>query len=102
MIRKLRLELDDIRVDSFELAGTEERGTVHAHVCAVCGCDPCCCSCCDTCAATCAATCPYTCQGDTCVSCPGDTCALTCDTCYIRICYPTEIGPRCYPEPLPY
>lgn len=102
MANKLRLELDDIRVDSFELGAQEGRGTVHGHACAVCGCNPCCCTCCDTCQATCPATCPYTCAGDTCISCPGDTCAFTCDTCYVRQCNETIIGPYCYQEPLPY
>ncbi|HEX8906721.1 MAG TPA: hypothetical protein VF771_17860 [Longimicrobiaceae bacterium] len=93
MTKKLRLELDEITVDSFELSAEEGRGTVRGHYCACCCCDPCCCTCCDT----CQATCPYTCQ----YTCDDDTCAYTCDTCYLRICYPTEIGPGCYLEPQP-
>ena len=86
MSKKLRLELDDIRVDSFELATEQGRGTVRGHVCAVCCCDPCCCTCCNTCQATCAAscqTCPdscwgtcydITCAGRSCDICPSDNC----------------------------
>ena len=99
-MRKVKLDLDAIQVESFEASGGGgTRGTVRGHLCPCCCCDPCCCTCCDTCQATCPATCPYTCAGDTCISCPGDTCAWTCETCYVKICDYTEF---CYREPIPY
>ncbi|HEX8906720.1 MAG TPA: hypothetical protein VF771_17855 [Longimicrobiaceae bacterium] len=87
-MRKIRLDLDSISVDSFEVTrepGT--KGTVRGHVCcACCCCDPCCCTCCDTCQATCPNTCLATC-GDTCQTCDY-SCWGTCGelTCLGRSC----------------
>jgi hypothetical protein len=87
-MKKVKLNLDAIRVDTFEVTqapGT--RGTVRGHVvCCVCGCDPCCCTCCDTCQATCAAscqTCPDSCWG----TCVDPTCqGRSCDYCVSDLC----------------
>jgi hypothetical protein len=64
VMKKLRLVLDDIRVDSFDVTRERaERGTVRGHVCC-CGCVPCCCTGGDSCGGSC------------------DTCVTGCGTCY--------------------
>ena len=88
-MRKVRLDLDAIQVDTFEVTEAPAgRGTVRAHVaCCVCGCDPCCCTCCATCANTCPAscqTCPDSCWG----TCYDPTCGgNSCDYCFTDTCY---------------
>lgn len=82
-MKKVKLDLDAILVDSFEVTETPRgRGTVRGHVCCVCGCDPCCCTCCATCGNTCLASCNGSCQ--TCE----DSCWGTCFevTCVGRSC----------------
>jgi hypothetical protein len=73
-MKKLKLELDDIRVDSFELGKESGRGTVRAN-CACCGCCPCCCTCCCTCDPSCGDTCYDSCGGTCDVSCFYDNCS---------------------------
>jgi hypothetical protein len=59
-MQKVRLELDELQVQSFTTTGptAQQRGTVHGN-------DQCTCQCCPTDPAlnTCAATCPDTCWG---------------------------------------
>ena len=115
-MEKLRLRLDDLRVDSFETVKREsEKGTVFGEQCTCwtqCGQNTC--PGCPTCGASCNGTCEYSCNGTcyetcgnscwgtcneytcawTCAascagSCPPDTCYYTCDqgmTCYGAIC----------------
>jgi hypothetical protein len=91
-MKKVKLDLDAIQVDTFEVTQTPSgRGTVQGHVCcACCGCDPCCCTCCDTCAATCAASCQscQTCLDSCWGTCVDPTCAgRSCDICFSDACY---------------
>jgi hypothetical protein len=121
-MKKLKLDLDQLHVESFDTRAQERtRGTVAGHVplsydtnCYNCdpsldytcdSCDVSCAgSCVDTCADTCANTCPATCQyscNGTCASCV-DTCAYTCDTCAVSCndtCgyYCTRPVKVCYP-----
>ncbi|HEX6747923.1 MAG TPA: hypothetical protein VF092_11585 [Longimicrobium sp.] len=72
-MKKLRLDLDAIRVDTFTTTRAEgERGTVKGHVCCCCCC-PCCCTGGNSCGGTC----------DTCLTGCGtcQTCATACGTC---------------------
>ena len=91
-MQKLRLDLDELTVESFDTARTEgEKGTVHAAENVYC-CYCCCCPCCCTCAATCPNTCAYSCYG-TCYgyTCEYDSCGGSCyclDTNYYSQCGP--------------
>jgi len=70
---KLKLEVEDLQVESFTTGGEQERsGTVHAHN-HTWGAHT---GCANTCVNTCWLTCPATCQ----VSCDGA------DTCYQETC----------------
>lgn len=88
-MKKLRLQLDDLRIDSFQTSPLDRPdGTVFAEQCTchtACTCPGC---------PSCGATCPYTCDDDTCaLSCPapGNTCAYTCN--YYETCQMvTECG----------
>jgi hypothetical protein len=95
-MRKFKLDLDNLRVDSFDTTPTKEmevRGTVKAQydTCATCTC----CTCytdCGTCP-TCCGTCYYT----DCGTCYDYTCCGTCDSC--GSCYDTcggscDCGPK--------
>jgi hypothetical protein len=93
---KLRLQLDDLVIDSFTTTYVKrEKGTVYGEQCTcqtacTCpGCPTCYASCngtcgatCNTCGAscggTCAATCDFSCGGTCDASCGGDTCDYTC------------------------
>ncbi|HVH11786.1 MAG TPA: hypothetical protein VM759_01980 [Longimicrobium sp.] len=94
-MRKLRLDLDAVQVESFVTdAAAGGRGTVDARQRITFGCPPpsqntcagtCSCGCgtgaltCDwTCGSTCAASCNGTCGDPTCAATCGDTCAGTC------------------------
>jgi hypothetical protein len=83
-MKKLRLTLDDLRVDSFHTARNGvEKGTVFGEQCTCmtqCGQDTC--PGCPTCDATCGFTCEYTCE----YTCEA-TCANTCDdyTCAYQL-----------------
>jgi hypothetical protein len=79
---KLKLNLDQLSVDSFDTTATEKpKGTVFGEQCTcytqcTCpGCPTCDASCNGTCGATCAASCYGTCGGASC----GATCGYTCD-----------------------
>lgn len=91
-MNKLRLQLDDLTVESFDtVAAPREKGTVFGEQCT---CDTACtCPGCPTCPDTCQHTCEYTCDDAT---CGGRTCDGTCypvcppsqwETCW-RICGP--------------
>lgn len=91
-MRKLRLELEALTVDSFDTTAVEvPKGTVLAQE----GTRGCSISCVDSCLqtqCTCAGinTCQQSCNG-TCVgySCQGPTCVGTCATCGANTCEPT-------------
>ena len=80
---KLRLQLDDLQVESFGTTPAEaERGTVLGEQQCTC---PTACTCpgCDTCDATCPQTCRYTCDDSECIaSCVGETCVGNVHTCW--------------------
>lgn len=78
---KLKLELDDLHVESFDTTtASKEKGTVFGEQCTCY--TQCTCPGCPTCDATCDATCPYTCDDRTCM-----TCGLTCQSCSCWECY---------------
>jgi len=93
-MKKFRLELDDLRIDSFSTTPAQApKGTVFGEQCTcytncTCpGCPTCDRSCNGTCYASCNATCDASCNGTcdaTCVDCGTyETCGYTCDpTCY--------------------
>jgi len=99
---KLRLNLDDLSVDSFDTTQSEKpRGTVFGEQCTCytqCTCPGC---------PTCDATCAYTCDDATCPQCPtcaascngtcaGDTCGGTCGyTCYEATCAGCDTNHPC-------
>jgi hypothetical protein len=83
LVNKLKLNLEDLGVESFDTrADVKGKGTVVGEQC----------SCAGTCypAPTCANTCAYTCDDATCPACP--TCAVSCNgTCgysCIETCVP--------------
>jgi hypothetical protein len=93
MNSKLKLNLEDLTVDSFDTTRPPpKKGTVFGEQCTcytncTCpGCPTCYASCNGTCAGTCENTCANTCDDATCVGCgSGDTCGWTCDdTCTCR------------------
>jgi hypothetical protein len=78
---KLKLNLDDLSVDSFDTAGAQkQKGTVFGEQCTCwtqCGQNTC--PGCPTCDATCNATCGgATCAGSCYGTCGGDTCGASC------------------------
>ena len=99
MQSKLKLNLDDLTVESFDTSRRpEKRGTVFGEQCTcytncTCpGCPTCDASCGDTCDPSCAATCLYTCDDVSCLG--GDTCGETCDDyCAVSRKYTCEV---CY------
>ena len=81
MRSKLKLNLDDLTVDSFDTTLTEKsKGTVFGEQCTC----PTACTCpgCPTCDASCNGTCEASCNG----TCAGDTCVGTCNSC-VESCY---------------
>ncbi|HEU0012332.1 MAG TPA: hypothetical protein VFQ45_01540 [Longimicrobium sp.] len=111
MRSKLRLDLDQLHVESFDThpGEAQRRGTVHGHqqYCYYCCCYPCCCgggtahtacgqytcaaSCNGTCDASCNGTCDASCNGTCVASCNGTcngSCGYTCVGCteYDRTC----------------
>lgn len=91
-MHKLKLVMDDLRVESFEtIAAAKEKGTV---IGAECTCySACTCPGCPTCDATCPNTCAFTCDDRTCYSCDG-----TCETCGAT-CWCSALG--CYSDGCP-
>ena len=93
---KLKLDLDQLSVDSFDTAPAEKpKGTVFGEQCTcytqcTCpGCPTCYASCNGTCGATCVASCHGTCAGETC----GATCFYTdCGGCNPETCLDTACG----------
>ena len=90
MAGKLKLNLDQLEVDSFDTIsrGAAGRGTVRGEQCTcytncTCpGCPTCYASCNGTCDATCPATCAYTCDDNTCAgTCDCGTYDYTCEGC---------------------
>jgi hypothetical protein len=79
-MEKLKLELDDIQVDSFVLGKESGHGTIRAN-CACCGCCPCCCTCCCTCDPSCGDTCYASCGGTCDASCFYDDCSANETVC---------------------
>ena len=79
-MRKVKLQLDELAVESFDTAAVEKPGgTVHAHE-RTDGCT-------NTCPASCfitACSCPE--YGTCAVSCPNGTCWLSCDGGYSCFC----------------
>lgn len=86
-MNKLKLQLQDLTVESFDTAGRkEEKGTVVGAQQQPCTCwTQCTCPGCPTCYDTCADTCEYTCDDYTCAgTCGGRTycwCPSQWDTC---------------------
>ncbi|HEX8318933.1 hypothetical protein [Longimicrobium sp.] len=85
-MKKLRLQLEDLRIDSFSTTPVEkEKGTVFGEQCTcntACSC-PGCPTCDASCNGTCAATCDASCNGTCDYSC--NTCGGSCgagDSCY--------------------
>ena len=78
-MRKLRLQLEDLRIESFTTTSSQkEKGTVFGEQCT---CQTACsCPGCPTCDASCNGTCGGTCAGTCEASCNG-TCDYSCDTC---------------------
>jgi hypothetical protein len=75
-MNKLRLELDDLRIDSFDTTAPQKaKGTVFGEQCTCY--TQCTCPGCPTCDASCNGTCDASCNG-TCASC-GDSCEV-CET----------------------
>ena len=94
MRTKLKLQLDDLTVDSFDtVSAAPAKGTVFGEECTC----PTACTCpgCPTCDATCPATCPESCD----FSCGGtcDSCEETCDpVCYAVSLKYTNCNYACY------
>ena len=82
-MKKLRLSLDELRVDSFETTAEQEpRGTVMGEQQCTCLTN-CTCPGCNTCNETCPQTCAYTCDDSECImTCIGDTCGGGGWTCW--------------------
>jgi hypothetical protein len=77
-MKKLRLDLNKLQVDSFQLSEKElaERGTVHGNATRFC-----------TAWASCQGSCPGTCQADSCYDCTHETGCQSYDpTCYELTC----------------
>jgi hypothetical protein len=112
-MKKLKLELDNLAVESFDTTATHKsRGTVIGEQCT-------CYTYCNTCPGcpTCDATCAYTCDDATCPQCP--TCAASCngtcddtcggnsycycftdyESCRVRLCGGNSYDYPCYLEP---
>jgi hypothetical protein len=103
-MKKLRLHLEDLRIDSFQTTSAEKpKGTVFGEQCTCY--TNCTCPGCPTCDASCNGTCD--CSGATCdASCNGtcDTyCATWDNSCDGRTCptaeYPRPCRPYCYLQP---
>jgi hypothetical protein len=93
MPSKLKLDLDQLAVDSFDTADARpRRGTVFGEQCTC----PTACTCpgCPTCDATCPATCVNTCDDYTCANSCNGTCGASCNTCNFacNTCQATACG----------
>ena len=102
MNAKLKLNLDELSVDSFDTQVTEkEKGTVFGEQQCTCV-TLCTCPGCPTCDASCGGTCGATCGQNTCAAscygtCGGATCAYSCNYtdcgCEPATCLQTNCGP---------
>jgi hypothetical protein len=100
MRTKLKLNLDDLSVDSFDTSRSEKpKGTVFGEQCTCwtqCAQNTCpgCPTCDATCAGSCAATCAYTCDDATCAGCQtaGVSCYNTDCGCNPATCLNTNCG----------
>ena len=89
-MKKLKLRLDDLQVDSFQTTMVrKEKGTVFGEQC-TCR-TQCTCPGCPTCDASCNGTCGASCNGTCDASCYG-TCGDTCDCVSNDTCYDTCAG----------
>jgi len=104
-MRKLKLQLDDLRIDSFDTTPAQQaKGTVFGEQCTCY--TQCTCPGCPTCDASCNGTCAASCNGTCGASCAG-TCDLSCDggcgtwdpSCGGMSCDPTCGGFMTYPGP---
>lgn len=80
-MKKLRLQLDDLRIDSFDTTAPQKaKGTVFGEQCTCY--TNCTCPGCPTCYQSCNGSCDASCNGSCGATCDG-TCGATCeDTCY--------------------
>jgi len=101
-MKKLKLQLEDLRIDSFQTTPAEKpKGTVFGEQCTcytqcTCpGCPTCDASCNGTCEASCNGTCDASCNG-TCAPSAAGTCGNSCDygSCY-NTCDVTNPGFVC-------
>jgi hypothetical protein len=100
---KLKLQLEDLRIDSFTTTPVEKvKGTVFGEQCTcytncTCpGCPTCDASCNGTCGGTCAASCNGTCDATACGTCgySCESCGQTCDgSCYATCNLYSGCGP---------
>lgn len=99
MAAKLKLNMEDLSVDSFDTTrGEQARGTVVGEQQCTCY-TLCTCPGCPTCDATCPATCAHTCDDATCAGCGSAyTCEVSCNYTDCRFqcqasCQNTACGP---------
>ncbi len=91
-MKKLKLQLEDLRIDSFQTTPAEKpKGTVFGEQCTCY--TQCTCPGCPTCDASCNGTCDASCNGTCGASCNG-TCGETYDTCG-QSCYYGSCEPTC-------
>ena len=100
-MKKLKLHLEDLRIDSFQTSPPEKpKGTVFGEQC-TCW-TQCTCPGCPTCDASCNGTCGASCNGTCAASCGGTcdyTCGNTCDyTCNANTCGTNYVNGIDYPE----
>ena len=88
MQSKLKLHLDDLRVDSFDTTVAQKRtGTVFGEQCTCY--TQCTCPGCPTCDASCNGTCGDTCPGTCAYTCDDASCAGSCEDCTYDMCTPS-------------
>ncbi|HEX6373896.1 MAG TPA: hypothetical protein VF006_33515 [Longimicrobium sp.] len=96
-MNKLRLRLDDLRIDSFDTSPAQQaKGTVFGEQCTCY--TQCTCPGCPTCYASCNGTCDASCNG-TCAGTCGDSCYGTCDAGCMTAEGPSCVGPTCDNQP---
>ncbi|HYW11390.1 MAG TPA: hypothetical protein VE871_05515 [Longimicrobium sp.] len=94
MNQKLKLDLEDLTVDSFDtMRPAPKAGTVFGEQCTCY--TNCTCPGCPTCYASCNGTCGGTCEASCNGTCAGGTCDASCNGTCGGSCYQTDCG--CYP-----
>lgn len=91
MQTKLKLNLEDLAVDSFDTTRpAQKQGTVFGEQCTC----PTACTCpgCPTCDASCNGTCGGTCEASCNGTCAGGTCDASCNGTCAWSCYQTDCG----------